>query len=150
MKLPPDWSEFIGLLCAHDVRFLIVGAHAVAANGRPRATQDLDVLVEPTTDNAQRLCAALGDFGFAELATAVEEFSQQERMATLGNPPLRIDIMTSIDGVTFDQAWNGRLQATFGDHTVGFLGRAELLANKRASGRPKDLLDIALLTEDEA
>jgi hypothetical protein len=135
----------------NDTGLLVhTNARAVAANGRPRATQDLDVPVEPTAENAERLCAALGEFGFSELADAIDEFSRGERMATLGNPPLRIDIMTSIDGVGFDRAWQGRLEAAFGSDTVGFLGRAELLENKRASGRPKDLLDIALLTEDEA
>jgi len=147
MKLPPDWNEFFELLFAHDVRFLIVGAHAVAANGRPRATQDLDVLVEPTEVNATRLCAALADFGFDGLAGAAEEFATPERMATLGKPPLRIDIMTSIDGVSFGEAWSGRLEANLGEHRVSFLGRVELLRNKRASGRPKDLLDIELLNE---
>ncbi len=150
MKLPPDWSEFIGLLAAHRVRYLIVGAHALAANGRPRATQDIDFWVKPTADNASRLCAALCDFGFADLAGAVEQFSTPERMATLGHPPLRIDIMTSIDGVTFDDGWKGRLEAKLGQHTVPFLGREEFLRNKRASGRPKDLADIALLTEADA
>ena len=149
MELPRDWSEFIGLLCAHRVRFLVVGAHALAANGRPRATQDIDLWVEPTRDNAEKVCRALDAFGFHALSTAVDEFSTPERMATLGRPPLRIDIMTSIDGVDFETAWSGRLVATFGDHEVGFLGRQELIMNKRASGRPKDLADIALLEEGD-
>ena len=147
MKLPPDWSEFIGLLAAHRVRYLIVGAHALAANGRPRATQDIDVWVEPTAANAARLCAALADFGFTDLAEAVDQFATPGRMATLGNPPLRIDIMTSIDGVAFDEGWAGRLEARLDEHTVPFLGREQLIRNKQASGRPKDLADIALLTE---
>ena len=87
MKLPPDWSEFIDLLCAHRVKFLIVGAHALAAHGRPRTTQNIDFWVEPTKDNAMRLCKALGEFGFPALAEAIEEFSTVERMATLGVPP---------------------------------------------------------------
>ena len=86
MKLPPDWSEFIGLLSAHGVRFIVVGAHALAAHGRPRATQDIDILVEPTAQNASRVCAALADFGFRDLAGASEEFAKPERMATLGRP----------------------------------------------------------------
>lgn len=149
MKLPPDWSEFIGLLAAHSVRYLVVGAHALAANGRPRATQDIDIWVEPTKTNAARLCAALDDFGFTDLATAVDEFATPEKMATLGNAPLRIDIMTSIDGVAFEEGWAGRLEAKLGEHVVPFLGREQFLANKRASGRPKDLADIALLTEGD-
>lgn len=147
MKLPPDWSEFIGLLFAHRVRFIVVGAHALAAHGRPRATQDIDILVEPTAENAGRVCAALADFGFRDLEGAAEELAQPERMATLGNPPLRIDLMTSIDGVTFEQAWSGRLAAKFGEHEVAFLGLREFLKNKRASGRAKDLADIALIEE---
>jgi hypothetical protein len=147
MKFPPDWSEFIGLLSAHGVRFIVVGAHALAAHGRPRATQDIDILIEPTAQNASRVCAALADFGFRDLAGASEEFAQPERMATLGNPPLRIDLMTSIDGVTFEQAWSGRLTAKLGDHDVAFLGLREFLQNKRAAGRAKDLADIALIEE---
>jgi len=147
MKLPQDWSEFIGLLSEHGVRFLVVGAHAVAANGRPRATQDLDIWTEPTSDNAARLCGALVAFGFPALSDAVEEFSTPERMASLGNPPLRIDVMTSIDGVEFDEAWTGKLEGQLGSHRVFFLGRPQLIMNKRASGRPKDMADIALLEE---
>jgi hypothetical protein len=127
--LPPDWNEFIGLLNAHRVRYLIVGAHALAANGRPRATQDLDVFIERTPANVARLAAALRSFGFVALA------------------PLRIDIMNHIDGVSFKDAWKGRLKAQFGDHPVAFLGLDQLRANKLASGRAKDRVDVALLDE---
>jgi hypothetical protein len=149
MKLPPDWSEFIGLLNHHRVRFLIVGAHALAANGRPRATQDIDVWVDPTAVNAKRLSNALREFGFAALADEGARFAEPDRMATLGNPPLRIDIMTSITGVPFSRAWKGRVRATLNNHEVGFLGRKELIENKRACGRAKDRADIALLEEIE-
>ena len=149
--LPADWSEFLRLLSTHRVRFLIVGAHALAANGRPRATQDLDVFVEPTPVNAGRLGRALAAFGFGALADAAMAFAEPDRMATLGREPLRIDIMTSITGVTFREAWKGRLRGDFGGVEVGFLAREQLVRNKRAAGRTKDLLDIALLEEaDEA
>ena len=147
MNLPPDWNDLIAGLNRHGVRFLIVGAHALAANGRPRATQDLDIFVEPLLNNAQRLGEALRDFGFAALADEAHKFAEPDRMAVLGRPPLRIDIMTSIAGVDFDEAWRGRLEARFGEHEVSFLGRNELIRNKRAAGRPKDLLDVALLEE---
>jgi hypothetical protein len=149
VKLPPDWSEFIGLLFAHHVRFLIVGAHALAANGRPRATQDLDIWVEPTPENAEHVGAALVAFGFTELGAATSEFAQPNRMATLGRPPLRIDVMTSIDGVTFTDAWGERLEARFGEHTVSFLGKRLLIENKLATGRTKDRLDVELLMEGD-
>ncbi len=95
------------------------------------------------------MVAALSDFGFTDLAGAVDPFSTPDRMATLGHPPLQIDIMTSIDGVTFDVGWTGQLEAHLGEHIVPFLGRAELIRNKRASGRAKDLADVALLTEGD-
>jgi hypothetical protein len=145
--LPPDWNEFIGLLIAKRVRYLIVGAHALAANGRPRATQDLDVFVQRTKANISRLASALHAFGFVDLADECSRFEQPERMATLGKPPLRIDIMNHIDGVTFADAWRGRLISQFGDHQVGFLGLEQLRANKLAAGRAKDLADIALMEE---
>ncbi|HEX5655697.1 MAG TPA: hypothetical protein VFX59_00815 [Polyangiales bacterium] len=145
--LPPDWNEFIGLLNAKRVRYLIVGAHALAANGRPRTTQDLDVFVERTKANIARLASALRAFGFADLADECSRFEQPERMATIGNPPLRIDIMNYIDGVTFRDAWRGRLVAQFGDHQVGFLGLDQLRTNKLASARAKDLADVAIMDE---
>lgn len=145
--LPPDWNEFIGLLNAQRVRYLIVGAHALAANGRPRATQDLDIFIDRTRANVIRLAAALRAFGFADLADESERFEQPERMATLGKPPLRIDIMNHIDGVLFKDAWKGRLTAKFGHHQVSFLGLAELRVNKLAAGRPKDMADVALIEE---
>jgi hypothetical protein len=147
VKLPPDWSELIGLLCAERVRFVIVGAHALAVHGRPRATGDLDILVEPTAENARKLKVVLRAFGFPSLARAAARFTEPDRMATLGREPLRIDLMTTISGVSFAAAWKGRVTVRFGRHRVGFLGRAQFLANKRAAGRPKDLLDLALLRE---
>lgn len=149
MKLPPEWSELIDSLISHRVRFLIVGAHALAAHGRPRATQDLDIFVEPTKANARRLGAALADFGYPALAREWLKFTERDRMATLGREPLRVDILTSISGVDFKQAWKGRVTARYGRFSVGFLGREELVRNKRASARAKDLLDIALLDEIE-
>jgi len=145
--LPPDWNEFIGLLNAKRVRYLIVGAHALAANGRPRATQDLDIFVDRSTSNVARLASALRAFGFGDLADEADRFEQPERMATLGKAPLRIDIMNHIDGVQFKDAWKGRLTAKFGDHRVHFLGLTELRANKLAAGRAKDKADIALMDE---
>ncbi|MEO6028953.1 MAG: hypothetical protein ABIR79_18980 [Candidatus Binatia bacterium] len=147
MTLPPEWSEFIGLLCGARVRFLIVGAHALAVHGRPRATGDLDLFVDATPENAARLAGALKAFGFAALARKTKELATPDRMVTLGRPPLRIDVMTSISGVSFAEAWRGRRTVHFGPHRVGVLGRAQFERNKRASGRPQDLLDLQLLGE---
>lgn len=149
MELPSDWRDLLSLFSGHGVRFIVVGAHAVAAAGRPRATQDLDLWVEPTSENASRIGRALGEFGFPGIAEASEGFAQPDRMARLGNPPLRIDLMTSIDGVEFDEAWEGRVVASWGGVEVGFLSREHLLRNKRATGRAKDRLDVELLLEGD-
>lgn len=150
MDLPPDWNEFFRLFNSNHVRYLVVGAHALAANGRPRATADLDIFIEPTLKNAKAVATALEEFGFRALAKEVEAFATPDRMATLGQPPLRIDVMTSITGVTFADAWRTRKAGKMGTHHVFFLGKDALIRNKRASGRVKDLLDIELLQEGNA
>lgn len=140
-----DWSEFIGLLLHHRVRFLVVGGHAVAVHGIPRATFVLDVLVEPSVTNATRLGEALRAFGFPALSAKAGYFALPQRMAALGNVPLRIDVMSSIDGVSFPEAWRGKVVERLADLEVPFLGRAALLKNKTAAGRPKDLADVAAI-----
>jgi hypothetical protein len=145
--LPNEWSEFLRSLSAHRVRFLVVGAHALAAHGLPRYTADLDVLVDPTPANARRLGAALTEFGFEALGRAYERFAEPDRMARLGVEPLRIDVMTSITGVSFREAWAGRLVVVLNGLPIPFLGKAEFARNKRASGRPKDLADLSLLAQ---
>ena len=146
-SFPDDWLGFIGCLASSGARFLIVGGHALAAHGKPRFTEDLDIFVDPTPANARRVGAALEAFGFPALAAQAEAFAVPERMATLGRKPLRIDVMTSISGVSFREAWRTRLRSTIGAHEVAFLGRDALLRNKLASGRPKDIADLALLSE---
>jgi hypothetical protein len=145
VKLPPDWSEFIGCLRAHRVRYLIVGAHALAAHGRPRATQDLDVWVAPTLANAQRVGAALRDFGFPALARAWRRFADATCVAQLGHPPLQIDVLTGITGVRFAAAWRGRVELEVDGGPIYFLGEDELRLNKASTGRAKDRLDLELL-----
>jgi len=134
-------------LSSHRVEYIVVGAHALAVAGRPRATQDLDIFVEPHPQNAARLAQALREFGFPALAEEAHRFAEPDRMATLGTPPLQIDVMTSITGVTFEEARAGRVVANMGEVQVPFLGPEELRRNKRASGRPKDIADLALLAE---
>jgi len=147
MQLPPDWSAFLDVLKRHGVRFLLVGAHALAAHGRPRATQDLDVLVAPTTANARKVSAALAEFGFTKLAADWKWFTKPYRVTMLGRIPFRIDVLTSISGVSFTTAWRNRITMATDIGELAVLGLADLRANKRAAGRPKDLLDLALLDE---
>lgn len=146
--LHPDLSAFLSCLAEHHVRFLVIGAHVLATLGRPRYTDDLDIWVDPTKPNAQRLARALGAFGYADLAEqAAEHFAFPERMATLGRKPVAIDILTSTPGIRFESAYRNRRTIVVAGKRVGFLSRNDFIRTKRATGRPKDLLDIELLRE---
>ena len=144
-----DFEELLGYLTARNVRFVVVGGHALAYHGRPRYTKDLDVFVEPTAENATRLLGALEDFGYGGLGLTTADFDRPGMVVQLGIAPNRVDLLTAIDGVSFDQAWQGRVAGRFGTESVPFLGRRELLANKRAVGRLQDLADIEALGSDE-
>lgn len=144
-----DFEDILALLIEHRADFLIVGAHALAVHGAARATGDIDILVRPTRANAERVCEALRAFGAPLRLHGVgpEELSTEGNVYQLGLPPRRIDILTMIDGVSFDEAWQGRAIVDRGKHPLPFLGRDELVRNKAAAGRPKDLADLALLEE---
>lgn len=145
MKLQKDSREFIELLNSHGVEFLVVGGHAVAFHGHPRFTGDIDFWVRPRRDNAARLLSALRSFGFGELALTEGDFTQPHRIVQLGHPPNRIDLLTSISGVEFDEAWAAREEADLDGLAVHFLGRKALIDNKRACGRAQDLADVERL-----
>ena len=141
-----DFEELLRCLNARNVSAVIVGGHALAFHGRPRYTKDLDVFVEPSPANAERLLLALADFGFANVGLTLEDFRRPGRIVQLGVAPNRVDLMTAIDGVTFAEAWAGRVAGHFGAQPVFYLGRNEFLRNKQAAGRPQDLADIDALT----
>lgn len=145
IELTPEWNEFLSALIARKVRFVLIGGHAVAGHGEPRLTEDLDVFVEPALANAKRLRAALVDFGFGDVAPSPTELAKPDKIFMLGQKPYRIDILTGIDGVSFADAWASRVEAEFAVTPLFVIGRDALIANKRAAGRTKDLLDIALL-----
>jgi hypothetical protein len=132
-------------LNAQSVKALIVGGYAVAFHAKPRFTKDIDLLVEPHPDNAQRLLRALSDFGFGAVDLAVGDFTIPGRVVQLGIAPNRVDLMTAIDGVSFADAWTGRVSGRFGAVPVFYIGKAELVRNKRATGRAQDLADIEAL-----
>ena len=146
MKLDKDFNEFVELLVARDVRFLVVGGYALAAHGYPRATDDFDAWVWADEANAERILECLTDFGFGEVGLTAGDFTLPDRIVQLGYPPYRIDIITSIDGVDFDAAWENRMVVDVDGLPVPFIGREDLLTNKRSTGRPKDLLDVSHLT----
>ena len=144
--IPPlhkDWHGFIESFNANKVEYLVVGAFAVAHHGRPRLTGDLDLWVKPGVENGARVVQALRDFGFASLKLTPEDFVESNQVTQLGRPPIRIDLITSISGVShFEEAWAERSSGQFGDLPVSYIGRRRLIVNKMSTGRAKDLGDV--------
>jgi hypothetical protein len=143
----PDFLDLLSSFAAHDVRFLIVGAYALGLHGRPRATGDLDVWVDPTPENAVRVLAALADFGAPLTEVSTDDFSHPGIVFQMGLPPARIDVLTELSGLAFEEAWSGRVLAPFGPAEAPFIGRDAFIRNKRATGRAKDLGDLESLGE---
>ena len=138
-------QDFIDLLKAFadaDVRFLVVGAYALAVHGRPRATGDLDLWVEPSEENGSRVVQALAAFGAPLSDVSIADFSTPGVVYQIGVAPGRVDILTELTGLTFPEAWSGRVRRLFGDVEVDFIGRDAFVKNKRATGRARDLADI--------
>jgi hypothetical protein len=142
-----DFVDLLRAFTAHDVRFLVVGAYALGVHGRPRATGDLDVWVEATPENAQRVMQALADFGAPLQEVHAADFARPGIVFQMGLPPARIDVLTEITGVSFAEAWPGRVRAPFGPVEVDVIGREAFIRNKRATGRTKDLGDVESLDE---
>lgn len=140
-----DYKDLLRTFNAASVEYLVVGAHALAAHGHPRYSEDFDVWVRPVSDNAKRVYEALAQFGAPMDLVKVDDFWSDDVIFQIGVAPVRIDVITSISGVTWDEAWPGRVAGFYGDIPISVLGRAALLKNKRASGRPKDLLDVTML-----
>lgn len=143
-----DFVDVVSALNGARARFLVVGAYALAAHGVPRATGDLDIWIEPTRENAPRVFSALAAFGapLQSLGVTQEDFVTPGVVCQIGLPPRRIDVTTIIDGVTFAEAWAGRLVGSLGNVRLSYLGRQALVRNKEAAGRAKDLADLAALS----
>lgn len=146
MNLSRDLQEFVASLNAHDVRYLVVGGYAVAAHGHPRYTKDLDVWIELGDDNAERVLAALRDFGFGELPLTVDDLTRPERVIQLGYPPQRIDLLTSLKGVRFADCYELRMTLQLDGIAVNFIDLDNLKKNKLATGRHQDLADVENLS----
>jgi hypothetical protein len=147
MEVRNDYKELLALFNAHNVDYMIVGAFALAYHGSPRYTGDLDILVRPDAENGQRILRALETFGFGSLGLVVADFTAPAKVVQLGVPPVRVDIITSLTGVSWEEAAAGRVTGDFGDVPVFFLGKKEFLRNKRALGRKKDLADVEAIEE---
>jgi hypothetical protein len=142
MRISKDLREFIALLNSNAVEYLVVGAFAVAWHGYPRYTGDLDILVRSGEQNAGRLLVALEQFGFGSLGLDTATFAVEGAVVQLGVQPNRIDLLTSISGVSFEEAWEAREHGTLDSIEVAFIGRAALIRNKKSTGRAKDLGDV--------
>lgn len=142
IEFPPDFSEFLRLLNENEVEYLVVGGFAVALHGYPRATADIDVWVSTSADNARRIVLALQAFGFDVPTLSEELFLTPERIVRMGVAPLRIELLTSIDGVEFEGCADRAMWVDVEGESIPVIGLDDLKVNKRASGRSKDLADL--------
>ncbi len=147
MILNPDFKEFFQLLNAHNVRYLVVGGYAVAYHGYPRYTKDVDIWVQGTPENAERIIKALDDFGFGSLGLRVEDFLEPDTIIQLGYPPNRIDLLIGIPGVDFDECFASKVDVEIEGVRLHFIDLEHLIQSKRASGRHQDLADIENLED---
>jgi hypothetical protein len=148
MEVQQDFRDLLALFNKHKVDYIIVGAYALGFHGAPRYTGDLDVFVRPDPVNARGIIEALHEFGFGSVDLTAADFEQEGKIVQLGFPPVSVDIITSITGVSWEQARSGRVDGWFGDLTVYYIGRDEFISNKRALGRKKDMADLEAIGED--
>ncbi len=145
--LNQDFKEFIQFLNDNHVQYLVVGGYAVAIHGHPRYTKDIDIWIETSLDNANNLLQALEQFGFSSLGLQIQDFLTPDQIIQLGYPPNRIDLLTNIDGVVFEDCYPLRLEVSIDDVVVTFIDLENLKKNKKASGRLQDLADIENLSD---
>ncbi len=147
MDVQPDFKDLLALFNARKVEYLIVGGYALAFHGSPRLTGDMDLLVRSSRENAARFLTALKEFGFGSLGLSEDDFFKEGKVVQLGVPPVRVDILTSMTGVPWEEAAAGAVAGSYGEVPVKFIGRAALAKNKKAVGRLQDLADIEALGE---
>ena len=148
MGIQPDFRDLLASFNAHKIDYIIVGAYALAFHGAPRYTGDIDIYVRPDPENAQRIMAALDEFGFGSVELSAADFEVPDKVIQLGVPPVRVDMVTSITGVSWNDAFSGRVEGKYGDVPVHYIGREHFILNKRALGRKKDLADLEALGEE--
>ena len=146
MKIHPDFADFTAALNHNRVEYVIVGAFALAFWGAPRYTGDVDIWIRPTVPNADALLRAVEEFGFKSLSLTAQDILSGD-IIQMGYPPMRIDLITVLDGISAGEIWSSRRKGPFGEHTVFYLGKDAFIKNKRAAGRPKDVADVASLEE---
>lgn len=142
MKLVKDFEEFIELLHKNEVKYLVVGGYAFAIHAYPRFTNDIAFFVLSTKPNVDKIISVLKEFGFDISSISADDLLKKDKVVQLGEPPYRIDLLTSIDGVDFGDAWKRKIQGKYGDQVIYFISKEDLIRNKKASGRKKDLDDL--------
>jgi predicted nucleotidyltransferase len=145
LQLPPDFKEFLKLLNSHQVKYLLIGGYAVGYYGYARATQDMDVWIAADPENADRIVRALADFGFQTSELSPRLFLEGHNIVRMGLPPMRIEVLTKISGVGFDESYDERIAGNIDGVDVTLISLAKLKINKRAAGRHKDLDDLERL-----
>jgi hypothetical protein len=145
MEIHNDFKELLELFNKNKVEYLIVGGYALAFHGAPRFTGDIDLFVRPARENAKRILAALDEFGFGSLDLSEDDFTTPGKVIQLGVPPIRIDIITSVSGVSWEKANLGKIPGQYDQTPVFFIGREDFITNKKATGRKKDNADIEAL-----
>ena len=148
MEPQSDFKDLLALFNKHQVEYLVVGGYALAFHGAPRYTGDMDILVRPNSANASRIMAALSEFGFGSVGLTTADFEQENLVIQLGEPPVRVDIITSLTGVSWEEAYLYRETGKYGDVPVFFIGRKQFITNKKAIGRKRDLADLEALGEE--
>ncbi len=148
MEVQPDFKDLLELFNVHKVEYMIVGGYALAFHGAPRFTGDLDIFVKASPENAKRILVVLDEFGFGSVGLTTEDFEHPDKVVQLGFPPVRIDIITSITGVSWEDAFNNCVEGKYGDVTVKYIGLADFIKNKRSMGRKKDQADLEALGEE--
>ena len=148
MQRNDDLIDLLHALNAAGAKYLLVGGYAFAFHGTVRSTKDADIFVGTEAENASRVWHALAAFGAPIDDLRPEDLTKPDSFFIMGRPPNQIDIITTIDGVTFDEAWANRIPATYGDEAVNYISKEDLIRNKTAAGRPQDVADVAYLTRD--
>jgi predicted nucleotidyltransferase len=147
MKVEKDYEELFKLLNNHKVKYCIIGAYAVAFYARPRYTKDIDILIQPSKENCERILKALYDFGFGNLGLSSSDFCSAGKIIQLGYEPVRVDLLTSVQGCSFERAWKNRVIGMYGEEKVYFIGIDDLIKIKKLSPRPYDKTDVQLLIQ---
>lgn len=149
MEVQPDFKELLALLNSQNVEYAIVGGYALAYHGAPRYTGDIDILINPSKRNSEKIMTVLEAFGFGSVGLSAADFQKPNQVIQLGHPPVRIDFVTAISGVSTKKVFEHAIDGYYGDIPVKYIGRQQLISNKKNTGRKKDLADLEALGEDE-